>query len=552
MHRFEKSLFWRIAAAVLASAFLAAGTGGLPAVEDSQPEPLNQRIARLIEQLGDPDYSVRQRAQDVLAEIGFEAYDALTAAAHHDDLEIAARARYLLRLIPAQWTAENDPPEVQKYLELYPQRPPEVRIQVMQLLGRVSGGAGIPALCRLVRFEQDLALSKRAAIEVLRQEPPDETGRARFEKAVRKYLTHSQRPGARWLLASLEFHKDNPENALAEWSKLVDAERAALARAPNQSSPSIVAALVYHLAMARADRGQRELAEKTATEARQIEPGNTPVALYARLDTANTLQRRGMFSWAELEYRRVIEADSSRLTVTAHVALSEMWHDQGKDLSAAEVLEDLIRLIEEKKLGDRGAASRSPGEIRSRMSYFLACHWLQQGDAAKHRRYLDEAIEADPAELDALIARCRLPNPEPEYHRKTLELVEEAAADLRDAIHEAPENPTYYNQFAWLVGNTEGDLDEALKYSKRSLELSPGSGAYLDTLAHVYFRRGDYENAVKTQARAAELEPHSGLITKKLEVFREALAKSKKPETQPAGQPEAREDPVTPNGNPTE
>jgi len=51
-----------------------------------------ERIAKLIRQLGDKDYYVRQRAQEELARTGFEAFDALSTATTDEDLEIASRA----------------------------------------------------------------------------------------------------------------------------------------------------------------------------------------------------------------------------------------------------------------------------------------------------------------------------------------------------------------------------------------------------------------------------------------------------------------------------
>src|SRR3972149_5782572 len=79
-----------------------------PSAEEARPEshtaqthePSQQeQIAKLIDQLGDKDYFVRQRAQDELSRLGFEAFDALMAATTNDDLEIASRAKYLLRLM---------------------------------------------------------------------------------------------------------------------------------------------------------------------------------------------------------------------------------------------------------------------------------------------------------------------------------------------------------------------------------------------------------------------------------------------------------------------
>ena len=121
------------------------------------------------------------------------------------------------------------------------------------------------------------------------------------------------------------------------------------------------------------------------------------------------------------------------------------------------------------------------------------------------------------------ISRYRLPDRTAEYHQQTLDLIAKSVEIMQRQIEISPDEPTYYNQVAWLVCNTEGDFDEALKLARKAVELRPFSGAYHDTLAHVYFARGDYKNAVDEQTRAAELEPHSGLINKQLKVFRAKL-----------------------------
>jgi tetratricopeptide (TPR) repeat protein len=82
-----------------------------------------------------------------------------------------------------------------------------------------------------------------------------------------------------------------------------------------------------------------------------------------------------------------------------------------------------------------------------------------------------------------------------------------------------------YNQLAWLISNTEGDYDEALRSSIKSLELQPGRSGFLDTLGRCYYAKGDYQNAVKFQSQAVALEPNSPLIVKQLKLFEEALQK---------------------------
>ena len=86
--------------------------------------------------------------------------------------------------------------------------------------------------------------------------------------------------------------------------------------------------------------------------------------------------------------------------------------------------------------------------------------------------------------------------------------------------------PNALNQLAWLVSNTEGDYTEALRMSKKSLELEPGDAGIMDTLGRCYYSVKDYENAVKYQRWAHERSPHDGHIRRQLELFEKALADS--------------------------
>jgi len=238
---------------------------------------------------------------------------------------------------------------------------------------------------------------------------------------------------------------------------------------------------------------------------------------------ANTLKRRGLCRWAEEEYRHVMRGGVSELAIIAHVSLAEMYHDGGQDLKAAEALEDVFKLTE-RKLGDNvDFFGRSVGELRARVSYFHACHWEQQGDRTKQQACLDEALRHYPAEIDTLIACHRLPNQPPEYRQRIQGLIAKATASMRKDLDGDPDDGSASNQLAWLVGNTGGDFNEALRWAQKAVATNPENGAFYDTLAHVYAGKGDYANAVKHQTRAAELEPHSGLIMRQLKVFEAKL-----------------------------
>ena len=120
------------------------------AKEPASPE----HISKLIRELGNKDYYVRQRAQDELARLGFEAFDALNLAAADEDPEIAFRAKYLLRLMRVEWTTPGDPSEVKKCLRNYESQDALAREGTMRALADLPNGQGVAALCRLARFEK--------------------------------------------------------------------------------------------------------------------------------------------------------------------------------------------------------------------------------------------------------------------------------------------------------------------------------------------------------------------------------------------------------------
>ena len=493
------------------------------ASDQSEPRTSAQRIERLIEQLGDDDYLVRQQAQEKLVELGFEACDALAVASTHEDLEIASRAKYLLRLMQVEWTVPDDPREVKEILTDFGHLSVEERSEKIEKLSALPDGMGVVALCRLVRFEKSAVLSKHAAMEILKLEPFDAELRGLRADLLREHLSASRRTAVNWVLTHIEL-RQNPETPLSKWKKLVEAERAGVRSVTPRLNARTVIWLLYHQAILETDREDLDSAKKSVAAARSVDAGSRPDLLEVHLDVANTLQRWGFFDWAEAEYRRVIDGGLWEPWFPANFGLAQMKHDGGEHAAAGEVLQAAIEFIQkESKARALGDISSIDAMLRARMDYFISCHWAQQGDTRKQREYVDLALKADPAEIDALIARHRLPAVDEEYRCRTELMIAKAADELRQKIQKLPAEAPYYNQWAWLVGNTDGDLNEALKYAQTALEKSPNNAAYLDTLAHVFFARGEYEKAVKTQEEAVRFEPHSGLIVEKLKLFRDKL-----------------------------
>ena len=212
-------------------AVLLAG-GGAAAAETPQPAQKAasaEHIDKLIRQLGDKDYFVRQRAQDELAQLGFEAFDAVSAATNDDDLEIAARAKYLLKLMRVEWTAESDPPNVKQYLRDYESADAAAREERIKALAGLPDGQGTAALCRLVRFERSSLLSQGGGVGACfaARRPPSRPTPPRSQRSTR-FWTGCKRPGAVWLLAWTRLGGE-PEAVMAEWTRLVDDEQAVVA-----------------------------------------------------------------------------------------------------------------------------------------------------------------------------------------------------------------------------------------------------------------------------------------------------------------------------------
>src|SRR4029079_14825371 len=87
------------------------------------------------------------------------------------------------------------------------------------------------------------------------------------------------------------------------------------------------------------------------------------------------------------------------------------------------------------------------------------------------------------------------------------------------------------NQYAWLVGNTVGDYQEAVKLSAESVkicqqipELKANLAGFLDTLGRAHYGAGDVANAGKPQSMAVALSPASSQIRRQLEFFKKEAA----------------------------
>jgi tetratricopeptide (TPR) repeat protein len=560
------------------------------------------RIARLIDQLGASDFSLREKAQSELADLGLAAFDALSDAQHHEDIEIALRARFLVRSMQVKWHDDSDSPHVIQILRGYGELSELDRKSRIDLL-RTHNREGVFALCRLARFEVSDELSKQAALNVMNQ-PAIEDAEARVAVARRiaAIVGTGKRSAAGWLRTYAKTLED-PESSLAEWDAHAKAEHDTLTQYPERTSREIVRDLyrfevtllqqshrperaveVIRQSLALMEGTPEQLAEivgwlihrevwnvveevagrfpqafaespklqylRAEAFLKQKNPGRADElarqALEASSDkledhrlAALELQKRGMFDWAEREFRSIMSRATagSEEDLRARAALAEMLHDMGQELAAAQALQSFVDAIDKDMAArDRAAQIRDLEGVRSRLHYFYALDLLEKGDVEKATEQLDRGIQSDPKDADVLIALYRLPNQNEERRKQTINYITKATEEFRGEINkikaiaeqeldEATKSrfSTYLaqscNQLAWLVSNTTGDYDEALQCSLKSNELMHKYAAYLDTLGRCYFAKADFDNAIKYQMLALQEEPHSGQMKRQLAQF---------------------------------
>ncbi len=571
------------------------------------------QIEKLVKQLGHDKYVLREQAQDELTRIGAPSLDALASALVSNDVEIVMRARYLLSAIKVDWVRDTDPSEIQDKLENYGEQKEAERLKIIESLGDSPGDPEIAALCRIVRYEKSIPLSKLAAIEILDFNNAEQTWENR-KLQIDSQLEGSKRQAVLWLRNILT-HSDDMNATIDQWKMLVKEEQLLWQEASDQTNHEIIQKVLFHLVDRLEKAGREDEVEPYLEQIVEIQPDNResirklvilfldkqapnaieaignkfsdlfkkdPFLLYPlayakrslgkETDTTDLvrtaremnsdnavkhlqvarllLEKRGWFDWAEEEYRTVIKIDSSsEFGARAVLLMSEMLHDQQQDNKASDILLDFVVAMDgNKKLTNIVVKiGRKPNNIHSRMHFFRASAYEVQGQTDKQLEQLNLALKKDPSDADVLIALYRASDQTSEQHEDTQDKIREALNEfqkniqqLREQIAKKPSAlqikerlANAYNLFAWLAGNTLGEIDakladQAIRYSHKSLDLRPNAAGYLDTLGRCYYAKRDYENAIRYQAEANLRDPHSGLIREQLETFQQAIEKSKK------------------------
>ena len=293
----------------------------------------------------------------------------------------------------------------------------------------------------------------------------------------------------------------------------------------------------YAIALARHAEGREDLAEQAA-ETALGQPANLQRAMNGldeRVILGKQLLDRGFVDWGRRELQTTVEEQPiiSQTGVVGRWVLFESLFDREEYDRAAELLAKLNTAMSETAQSRnqykellQAAEDFIPAKetLRSREAFARALVARKQGNGADELKHLQAAIAVDPTDADVIIAMYRSRDLTPELREKTLKLIDGLSRTFQQQIEENPDEPTNYNQWAWLISNTIGDYQKAIRYSQRSLQLQPEDAGYLDTLGRCYFAAGDLESAVKTQRQAVAKMPHMQVMQRQLEQFEQTLA----------------------------
>ncbi|MEM6978124.1 MAG: tetratricopeptide repeat protein [Planctomycetota bacterium] len=311
--------------------------------------------------------------------------------------------------------------------------------------------------------------------------------------------------------------------------------------------------LLYWTALAHQSLNQTETSRSLADQAFAMNPlvieaGDSDSAAMsdrelgrradAHLEMAGELVARGQFDWARREFELVIDqfAVDTIHSADARIQLSSMLGDLQDHAGVIETLQPLADRIDK---DDRMKSILSRGRfpyptIRSRIDFHRGQLKIQT-DLAAAKLDLERAYDNDPTNIDILIQMYRLPGDD-DWRDMVMNELDEAIAraerEVTAARRDIPLMPGRFargqladklNNYAWLICNTEGDLQKALRFSEMSLKEEPNNPALLDTCARCHFANGQFRDAVETQAKAVDLMPHSPPLKRQLREFQMAL-----------------------------
>lgn len=352
----------------------------------------------------------------------------------------------------------------------------------------------------------------------------------RAEKYLRKAVEKDRRDVEAWRrLAQVEESRHRAESARQAWEALLRAEPddgealLQLGKLALRSGDPLAARAWFgqFVRAARDEAGARLSVALAWIDAHRAEEALAVVdeALRSGQDDARLHYVRGLAlqerkQWAEAAASfAAVRPDDADLYATSRLSLAYSLSQAGRHQEALRVLDAAlearprdVRLVTTRAwVLDR--AGRSP-EAVAMLKRALADRRGEPPEAEgvgdlyeSLAASLDKAGRS--AEAIALLKEATEKRPRDETIRYALGVAYEKAGDrdaavgaMQELIALSPDHADALNFVGYSFAERGVRLDEAEKLVGRALELKPGNGYFMDSLAWVYFQKGDYGRAV--------------------------------------------------------
>jgi tetratricopeptide (TPR) repeat protein len=207
-----------------------------------------------------------------------------------------------------------------------------------------------------------------------------------------------------------------------------------------------------------------------------------------------------------------------------------MLRDQGRYAEAVDILQPLVDRIARDGVFRKSIRGRfHADEYKAYLNYYLAMS-VRETNLDQARQLFRQVLKVDPDEVDTLIAMHKLPG-DANWRYEVETAIRETTDKFEKSIREVDKRNslgskdlhTLYNDYAWLVSNTIGDQELALRRAKKASEANPTSAAEADTYARCLFRTGKVAEAIQIQSKAVMLDPNSYQLRRQLEEFKNAV-----------------------------
>ena len=562
-----------------------------------------EKIKELIDQLGHEDFSQREVARTKLLTIGVTAFDALYDARRHQDAEVRATIRWLLQNIQIQWNEDELPESLTATVRDYSNVNREQRALRLERIRTSEHWQRFILLSKIARFEQDQALAKQAAVDLIVSKFDHETtAQQNFDHQILESIGQSRRITCCWIRESIQL-QNKRQKYFERWYALIEPEFG------GQKNPGKLNQSTLRLIRWLGDEAIRLNDPISADKLAQLLVNNTRDELIDISETADWLVARSLWKpfqllrnkypetfdespwllfrvaeseWQQSEFEKarkvtdrakslISEGHTRRLEIALHLRRSgysriafellttiiaesdegsnvwvygrlmaaEWLHDQQEDAKAVQTMLPLIKWLdteEAAKQTEKPTFPRSPQNIKCRYYYFAAIEQRHAGNNEAARQHLITGLKENTDDSDLLIAVYRTTGIGDDWREIAQELVRQSLDSWNDEIAILNQQcdvetdikvrklqirrlASKLNTWAWLSANTNGDVETALRYSKRSLQLRPGSPFYLDTLASCYRASGKIDQAIKYQRQAVHSAPDSKLMKARLEAY---------------------------------